>query len=106
MTTAFGALLIGIVGAALLVALGAFLWVNRTPSTNERFDEYGRVPLFGVSLDGAAASAGQPTGMSVPVEVNVTVPEGDEVTASASPPGTQVATMSLAQQGFARPMGQ
>lgn len=50
MTTAFAALLIGVAGAALLLALGGYLWVNRTPSTDERFDRYGRVPLFGVNL--------------------------------------------------------
>ena len=57
MTTAFAALLIGVVGAALLLALVAFLWVNRTPSTNERFDDFGRVPLFGVDLTAAASAA-------------------------------------------------
>ncbi|MEO7360786.1 MAG: FHA domain-containing protein [Gemmatimonadaceae bacterium] len=50
MTTAFAALLIGVAGAALVLALVAYFWVNRTPSPNERFDEYGRVPLFGVDL--------------------------------------------------------
>ena len=55
MTTAFVALLIGVAGAALLLALVAHLWVNRTPSTDERFDAYGRVPLFGVDLSAAPA---------------------------------------------------
>lgn len=50
MTTAFAALLIGVAGAALVLALVAYFWVNRNPSPNERFDEYGRVPLFGVDL--------------------------------------------------------
>jgi len=53
MTTAFVALLIGVAGAALLLALVAHLWVNRTPSTNERFDAYGRLPLFGVDSSAA-----------------------------------------------------
>ena len=33
-----------------MLALVAYFWVNRTPSPNERFDAYGRVPLFGVDL--------------------------------------------------------
>ena len=53
MTTAFVALLLGVAGAALLLAVVAHLWVNRTPSSDERFDDYGRVPLFGVSLSAA-----------------------------------------------------
>lgn len=106
MTTAFGALLVGLVGAALIVALIAFLWVNRTPSTNERFDEYGRVPLFGVDLSGTAASAGQPVGMRLPVEVNANVPSGSEVAASASPPGTHVELPFLQQQGAAGSLSQ
>ncbi|MEP6831904.1 MAG: FHA domain-containing protein [Gemmatimonas sp.] len=50
MTTAFAALLLGVAGAALLLALGAYWWVNRTPPAEERFDAYGRVPLFAVNL--------------------------------------------------------
>lgn len=57
MTTAFAALLIGVAGAALLLALAAYLWVNRTPSTEERFDVHGRVPLFGVDLTAAPVAA-------------------------------------------------
>lgn len=60
MTTAFAALLIGVAVAALLLALGAYLWVNRTPSTRERFDEHGRVPLFGVDLTGSAPQPSTP----------------------------------------------
>ena len=55
MTTAFVALLAGVAGAALLLALGAHLWVNRAPPADEQFDEYGRVPLFGVNLSAAPA---------------------------------------------------
>ena len=62
MTTAFAALLIGVAAAALLLALGAYLWVNRTPPANERFDEYGRVPLFGVDLTGSAPPPSTPRG--------------------------------------------
>ena len=58
MTTAFVALLLGVAGAALLLALIAHLWVNRTPSTEERFDAYGRVPLFGVDLSAALTQIG------------------------------------------------
>lgn len=60
MTTAFATLLIGVAAAALLLALGAYLWVNRTPSTNERFDDHGRVPLFGVDLTGSAPQPSTP----------------------------------------------
>ncbi|MBC8087510.1 MAG: FHA domain-containing protein [Phycisphaerae bacterium] len=59
MTTAFGTLLIGVVGAAVLLAFIAYLWVNRTPSTDERFDEYGRVPLFGVDLSATSPASVQ-----------------------------------------------
>ena len=53
MTTAFAALLIGVAGAALLLAVAGYLWVNRTPRAEERFDRYGRVPLFGVDMGAA-----------------------------------------------------
>lgn len=65
MTIAFAALLIGVAVAALLLALGTYLYVNRTPSPNERFDEYGRVPLFGVDLV-ATPNAGNPVITEVP----------------------------------------
>jgi hypothetical protein len=55
MTTAFAALLLGVAGAALLLAIFAYLWVNRTPSAEERFDEHGRVPLFGVDIAAGTA---------------------------------------------------
>ena len=50
MTTALATLLMCIAGAALILAGVTYFWVNRTPSGAQRFDEYGRVPLFGVDV--------------------------------------------------------
>ena len=68
MTTAFAALLIGVAGAALVLALVAYFWVNRTPSPNERFDDFGRVPLFGVDLVGGPATTTPSTEVREPVQ--------------------------------------
>ncbi|MEP6778769.1 MAG: FHA domain-containing protein, partial [Gemmatimonadaceae bacterium] len=56
MTSAFAILLTCVAVAAALAALIAFIWVNKTPNADERFDEYGRVPLFGVDVGNATAT--------------------------------------------------
>lgn len=66
MTTAFAALLIGVAAAAVILALVAYFWVNRNPSPNERFDEYGRVPLFGVDLVASPPTTSPTTVVSEP----------------------------------------
>lgn len=57
----------------MLLALAAYLWVNRTPSPNERFDEHGRVPLFGVDLVAAAAATVSAEAPSAPMSRGSTV---------------------------------
>ena len=79
MTTALAGLLLGVVGAALLLAVAAYLWLNRAPSVEQRFDEYGRVPLFGVDLTNVPRPI--PRGDSVETEY-----EDDEDDAADAPP--------------------
>lgn len=83
MTTAFAALLIGVAGAALVLALVAYFWVNRTPSLNERFDEHGRVPLFGVDLVATPANGVPTTGLDerfpAPGPIDPTTDRANEV---------------------------
>lgn len=107
MTTAFGALLAALIGAALVVALGAYFWVNRTPSPNERFDEYGRVPLFGVDLTATASMPVQQSESEALAEAHADLDEvGDAIErpAEATPP---LAIKSFApQHAEARPVGE
>ncbi len=111
MTTALGALLIGVAGAALLLALVAFLWVNRTPSTNERFDEYGRVPLFGVDLSAppsAAETLASPTAGTIPeLETATDRPWSSGVTAAPSPANGRVTALAFSPRPMSvRPVGE
>jgi len=108
MTTAFGALLIALVGAALVVALVAYFWVNRTPSTNERFDEHGRVPLFGVDLSAATAHVSAPVEVGErALEVSADLEEVGSVSEGGPQANGQLATAPLVQQQSAgHPLGQ
>jgi hypothetical protein len=100
MTTALATLLICIAGAALVIAVGTYFWVNRRPSSKERFDRYGRVPLFGVTLtsttpnDTAALSAAPVT--KAPDETS-----NDRATSSAARSGTGLS--GPVSSGTARP---
>lgn len=113
MTTAFAALLIGVAGAALLLALFAYFWVNRDRTTNERFDEYGRVPLFGVDLVATPSNGVPATGVAERSEVFASADgnrDGEvssrvvEVDSANGPPrGQPVAIDNSAIEGNANP---
>ncbi|MEP6763156.1 MAG: FHA domain-containing protein [Gemmatimonadaceae bacterium] len=89
MTSAFAILLTCVGVAAALAALITFIWVNKTPSADERFDEYGRVPLFGVDLGGGTAShvASRPAidEIAEPANVESTPIDADSPTPVATP---------------------
>lgn len=116
MTTALAALLIGVAGAALLLALFTYFWVNRDRTANERFDEYGRVPLFGVDLvappsNSAASNAERSAGPAdsdsahdQSGEISTRAVEPDAV--SAPPRGQPIAIDNSAIDGSAHPQAE
>ena len=96
MTTAFATLLICVARAAVLFALVAFLWVNRATPINESFDEYGRVPLFGVGIGVAGDTAldTTPDALGKMAVAGSQLPLGEDPTANGAAPISNGASVS------------